>query len=303
MKQYDFSYLTINSTVTIDEFKVHIKNGPFIKKDIPLASLQYFYVFPNNDYKSLYWVYTNDKGKRTKFVSMSGSSEPGFAEMCNDLQQQFPEKSLNNLPEKEAFKTMNIANPNKWAPVIAFLLIFLVLNIFFYPGLRHYFDFGFSKVQATELINGSYSGSRNISVSGILLDKSLEETTTTTNNGSTTTTVSEFIPMVDENWKEGDPVKVFLSFDKLSDAEYSELFNLESHTGVIRDIAWEGMSNDQVKFFKEHYSMNVDKDPVLVEITNQTHNDSWAFVAMIASAVILGILFLIIAIKRRKNMR
>src|ERR1043166_189700 len=108
MKQYDFSYTTIHTFVTIDEFKVHIKSGPFIKKDIPLANLHHFYVQENRGYKSIYWVYTNDKGKRTKFVSMSDYHNPSFAQLSNDLLQQFPEKSLNHLSEKEAFQVMNI---------------------------------------------------------------------------------------------------------------------------------------------------------------------------------------------------
>lgn len=301
MKEYQLSYMTLTSYITLDEYSVKIKQGPFVKKDIALNNLHHFYVMKGEQYNSLYWIYTNEKGKRTKFISMASSGDAGFAELTNELLQRFPEKSLNHLPEKEAFKTMNVANPKKWAPLVAFVIIFAVLCGFMYPGIRHYLDFGFSKVPVSQLIDGSYSGSRNISVSGILLDQSLEETTTTTRNGSTTTSVSEFIPIVDENWKEGDPVKVFLSFSKLTDSEYTDLFDKEAHLGVIRNIAWEGMSNDQVKFFKDHYGMTVDKDPLLIEITNKTHNDEWVIFALTGCVVIIGVIFLIVAIRRRKR--
>ena len=300
MKEYQLSYMTLTSRVSMDEHSVKIKQGPFVKKDIALNNLHHFYVMKGDQYNSLYWIYTNEKGKRTKFISMAGQGDPGFAELSNDLVQRFPEKSLNHLSEKEAFQTMNVSNPKKWAPVLAFVIIMAVICGFMYPGIRHYLDFGFSKVQVSQLTDGSYSGSRNISVSGILLDQSLEETTTTTRNGSSTTTVSEFIPMVDERWKEGDPVKVFLSFDKLSDSEYSSLFDKEAHLGVIRDVAWEGMSKDQLKFFKDHYSMNVDANPLLIEITNKTHNDEWVVAALIACIVIMAVIFVIVAIRRRK---
>lgn len=70
-----------------------------------------------------------------------------------------------------------------------------------YPGLRHYFDFGFAKVNVKELVDGKFPGSRNISISGVLLNTPFEETTSRTKRGNTTTTVSDFIPLVDETWK------------------------------------------------------------------------------------------------------
>ncbi len=301
MKEFHFSYFTASNMVSVDEFAIRTKTGPFIKKEIPLSNFQNFYIFDNKDYRSVFFLYTDNKGKSKKVQVFATPAETGFDDMIKELHIRFPDKSLNHLSEADAFKAMKVANPKKWAPIVAFLLITIVMAGIFYPGLRHYFDFGFSKVNVSEIINGNYSGSRNVSVSGILLDKSLEETTKTTNHGSTTTTVSEYIPMVDENWKEGDPIKVVLSFDKLNDEEYSALFDTEAHLGVIRNIAWEGLSNSQKSFFKDHYGLTMDASPILIEITNQTHNDSWAFFALLLTVGILGIIFIILAVKGRKN--
>ncbi|CAN5399651.1 hypothetical protein BH09BAC5_BH09BAC5_01870 [soil metagenome] len=301
MKEFSFAYITVKNTVSIDDYIIKVKTGPFIKKEFAQNNLQHFYMFDNKDYRSVYFQYIDDKGKLKKIQVMASPAETGFTEMIKELETRFPAKSLNQLSEAEAFKIMKTANPKKWAPFVAFIIIALVMGIGFYPGLRHYFDYGFSEVNVEQLISGEYSGSRNISLSGYLLDKSLEETTKTTRNGSTTTTVSEYVPLVDSMWEEGDPVKVILSFDKLTDDEYNALFDTLSHVGVIRNIAWEGLSKSQISFFKDHYGLKMDAAPILVEITNKKHNDAWAFYALLGCLGVMAIIFVIVAVKRRKG--
>lgn len=301
MKEFRFSYFTVNNTVTIDEHTIRIKSGPFIKKELLQNNLQHFYLFDNKDYHSVFLLYTDDKGKSKKIQVFATPAESGFMDFSNELQQRFPGKSLNHLTEAEAFEAMKTANPKKWAPVAAFLVIALVMAGILYPALRHYFDFGFAKVTVKELVDGKFPDSRNISISGVLLNTPLEETTTRTKRGNTTTTVSDYIPLVDETWEEGDPVKVILSFDELSTLEYTQLFNTESHLGVIRNIAWEGLEKSQSAFFKDHYGLTIDKDVVLVEITNKTHNDEWAFFGFLLVLGILGIVFVIVAVKRKRK--
>jgi hypothetical protein len=300
MKEFRFSYFTVNNTVTIDEHIINVKTGPFIKKQISLLSLQHFYLFDNKDYRSIFLLYTDEKGRSKKIQLMATPAEPGFNELLSELHLRFPAKGLNHLSEAEAFKVMKAANPKKWAPIAAFLIIMLVMAGFLYPGLRHYFDFGFSKVNVTQLVAGDYD-SRNVSISGVLLDKSMEETTTTRKNGSTTKTVSEYIPMVDEHWQEGDPVNVILSFDKLSTLEYINLFDAKAHLGVVRNIAWEGLDKSQADFFKDQYGLKIADDAILVEITNETHNDAWSLYALLLVMIILGIVFLIVAAKQRSK--
>ncbi len=301
MKEFRFSYFTLNNIVTIDEYSLKVKSGPFIKKEMQLNNLLHFYLFDNKDYRSVYLVYIDEKGKSKKIQVMATPAELGFNDLLNDLQQRFPERSLNHLAEADAFKAMKTANPKKWAPVVAFLIITLVMAGLFYPGLRHYFDFGFARTDVQQLSSGNYPDSRNISITGVLLDQSLEETTTTKRRGSTTTTVSQFIPLVDESWKEGDPVKVILSFKELTGAQYERVFNASSHVGVIRDIAWEGLDDSQARFFTDHYGLKIDKDVILVEITNEKHNDAWALYAMLLVLGILGIVFIIVAIKQKRK--
>lgn len=83
--------------------------------------------------------------------------------------------------------------------------------------------------------------------------------------------------------------------------EYALVFNTASHLGVIRDIDWEGLGDSQVKFFTDNYGLNIDKDVILVEITNEKHNDAWALYAMLVVLGILGIVFIIAAVKQKRK--
>jgi hypothetical protein len=300
MKEYKFNYFTAKNSVSIDDFVIRTQRGPFIKKDFPVSSLENYFVFYNNTYQSIFFVYTDDKGKRKKIQVFATPAETEFTNLVNDLKVRFPDKGLNHLSDADAFKAMKVANPNKWAPFVAFFLMIAIMCGVLYPQLRHYLDFGFANATVSEVAEKKDFGTRNISISGQLLDKSLEETTTTTSKGSTTKTTSVYIPMVDENWQEGDPVKVILSFDKLSDSEYDAVLELGEFTGVIRNIAWEGIENKQLDFLKSNYGLKFPDKPVLVQITNEKHNDTWVIFIMGLVVVILAIVFIIVAVRRKR---
>lgn len=301
MKEFSFNYFAVKNTVSIDDFVIKTTSGPFIKKEFQTANLQNFYLFDNDQYRSVYFLYTNEKGKSKKTQVFATPAEMGFTELVKELTERFPNKSLNHLSEKEAFAAMKVTNPNKWAPFVAFALILLIICGILYPQMRHYLDYGFTNASVTDVAEKKDLGTKNISISGILLDKSLEETTTTTNRGSTTKSTSVYIPMVDENWQEGDPIKVILSFDALSDGEYSNVLDSREFTGVIRDIAWEGIGNKQIDFLKTNYNLKFPEKPILVEITNEKHNDGFVVWALALTMGILVVIFIIVAVKRKRS--
>lgn len=300
MKEYNFNYFAAKNSVSIDDYAVKIKMGPFIKKEFQLANLQHFYMFDNEQYRSVYFIYTDEKGKSKKVQVFSTPAEMGFTELMKELNERFPSKSLNHLSEAEAFKIMKTANPKKWAPPVVFVLILLMMAGILYPQVRHYLDHGFANATVTEVAEKKDLGTHNITISGILIDKSLEETTTTTNRGTTTKSTSVYIPMVDENWKEGDPIKVVLSFDKLSDEEYSQILESHEFTGVIRDIAWEGIGSKQIDFLTSNYDLKFPEKPILVQITNEKHNDEFVVWVLALTMGVLAIVFVIIAVKRKR---
>jgi hypothetical protein len=297
MKEFTFNYFAAKNSVAFDDFIVKIKIGPFRKYEFAFPNIQNFYVFDNNQYRSIFITYTDDTGKNKKVQVFSTPAEMGFNQLAAELNAKIPQKSLNHLSEKEAFKVMKTANPKKWAPVVAFLFMLVVTSAFVYPGLRHYFDFGFADATVAEIGEGKDVGTRNIHITGQTLDQPLVETSSSS-QGTKPTSKTTYIPLVSEDYVDGDPVKVILKFDGLSDFEYQEELHKTDFTGVVRNIAWEGIGNDQVDFFKQHFQMNFPSAPVLVEITNTEHNDFYALAVLVGMAVVIGIIVLITALKR-----
>lgn len=299
MKEFSFQYFTVKNTVAFDDFTVKIKLGPLRKYEFPFPNIVNYYLFDNNQYRSFFITYTDNSGKTKKVQIFSTPAEIEFNQMVAEFQAKIPAKSLNHLSEKEAFAAMKMANPKKWAPLVAMLIVLLITSGFVYPGLRHYFDFGFANATVQLVGEGKDLGSRNVHILGNTLDQTLEETTTTTNHGSTTTTKSIFIPLVGDDYKEGDPIKVMLKFDDLSDVAYQNALASTDFTGVIRNIAWEGMSRKQIDFFKDHFAMNLPTDPVLIEVTNKEHNDVYAIWVVGGITFVIGLIVLFSALRRK----
>jgi hypothetical protein len=299
MPTFSFSFYTNTCTITIDDFNVHCKIGPFLKKEFAFTSIQHYYVWNTKTNMTLYITYMDNAGKIKKVPLASALGDQGFFQLRAYLDEKIPGKSLCHLDEATAFKSLQMANPKKWAPIAACAIIFVILGVVLFPQLRHNFDYGFKEVTLAELLKGDLD-TRNVSVIGVPLDYGLVETTTSTRNGSSSTTTSSFIPIGGPDWKEGDPVKVVLQFKEMSDAEYSDALDHEGFTGVIRDIWWEGLSTKHIDFFKSEYNLSFDGTPLLIEVTNEKHNDAYALWIFLGIAGIVIIIVVIAAIKNRK---
>ena len=302
MKEFNFTYIAAKNVVTIDEQTITAKSGPFIKHEFSVKEFKHFYRFETKDYHVLYMTHYSERTGKTKKVQLYSQDGLGdFKNLCDELQQKFPDKSLNHLSEAEAFKALQVANPKKWAPVVVFLLLSAFMTAIFYPMLIHYFDKGFAEVTIEDFLANPAIGTRNLSIEGSLLDAGLEETTTTTSKGSTTTTVKNFVPMVDTTWTEGTPIRVVLEFPEMSAAEYDEVLTQIQFTGVIRDIWWEGLASDNMEFFKTEYGLVFDGDPILIEVTNTRENDGFVIWVWGGTMLFILIIVVIVAFRMRKK--
>lgn len=299
-REYIFNYMGTNNSVTLDGLNVLCKMGPFRKKNFPFASIVNYYVFEDKSYRALYITYTDETGKLKKVTMYSHLGEIGLRDLVEELNSKIQTKGLNHLPEKEAFKAMNAANPKKWAPIVAFLIIFSIITVFFIPALAHYFDYGFADAEVQQLISGEDLGTRNLNLSGIPLSENLEETTTTTKNGSTTTTRKVYIPLVAPDWESDQPVEVILQFDELSDSEFDAILESSEFVGVVRNIWYEGLEDDQIQFFVDNYDMQISENVVMFEVTGYEHNDDLMFWVWVGINIFMAIIFLIVYIKSRK---
>ena len=292
--EYKFQYYTASNALVVDDINFTAKVGPFVKRQFTAHDLQYFYVFTNKQYQALYITYQlNGKAKKVQLYSNLG--EPAFAQMVQFLEQKYKSHSLQSLSQDEALKTMHVANPNKWVPPFVFILLAGIMSLFLYPGLRHYFDSGSVTMSIEQLLANPSTGSRNIVIKGYPLDAGVKETITSSRSSSKTS--STYIPLVGEAWQDGDPVKVVLEFSELSSSGYDEVMETMQFTGVIRNVAWEGISSDNVDFLKKEFKLNIPETPLLIEVTGTLQNDRW--VIWVWGAIIIFVFILVIIVARR----
>lgn len=297
-REFIFTYMTTKNSFTFDGVNVLVKMGPFRKKTFLFNNIIHYYVFDNNAYRSLFITYNDEQGKQRKVQMFSQLGEIGFRDLVEELNNTIGNKGLNHLPEKEAFAAMKTLNPKKWGGVAAFGIMFAIVTALFYPGLRHYFDFGFENAEVRQLIADDI-GTRNLNLAGVPLYETLEETTTTTKSGSTTTTVKVYIPVVDPEWDYDRPVQVIMEFDELSDSEYDAVFESSEFVGVVRDVWYEGLDSDQKQFFRDEYNLDVADDAILFEVTGEQHNDGMIFWIWLGVIGLFVIIFVIAYIKSK----
>lgn len=295
-KEFLFSYVNNKNSVTYDGQNLLCKIGPFRKRVIPFNNIQHYYVFENKSYRVLYITWLNDKGKLQRVGMFTHLGEIGFRDLIEELNNSIGSKGLNHLPEDEAFKAMKAANPKKWAPVAGFVIILIITTSSFYPGLRHYFDFGFRDAEVQQLIAGDDLGTRNLNLSGVPLSEAVEETT---QSGSRNTTNGVFVPLVPPDWSEGQPVHVIMKFDKLSDEEYNAVLESSEFTGVVRDIGYEGLGSDHRQAFSDEFDLEVPDDAILFEVTRERHNDGLKFWLWLGINGFFVIIFAAAVIKNR----
>ncbi|MBI3511614.1 MAG: hypothetical protein HY064_13215 [Bacteroidetes bacterium] len=299
MPYFQFKYMTNTCTANIDDFTVATTTGPFVKKNFAFNDILNFYYQQKSTLHSIIITYNDANGKKKKTMMYANPGEPGIQQLNAYLMEKIPGKSVNGLSEKEAYRAMAISNPAKLAMVLVFVIMTAILGVVLFPGLTHYFDYGFQQVQVNDVALGKISGSRNVVIQGGLVNAGEEETVTSTNRGSTTVTHTTYVPIVGDEWKEGDPVAVVLKFNELSDADYNAALAQHSFVGVIRNVWWEGIGSDKVNYLKEHFQLNIPSKPVLIEVTNQEHNDAYAIWVFGGIEAVVLIILVIAAVKNK----
>jgi hypothetical protein len=297
MKEFNFSFAASKSSFQTDGITVNFKSGPIIKKNFLFSNIQHYYLKEDRgtlNFDTLYLTYTNDAGKQKSIQMISDPTDSGFVGLKQELQEKIAHKGLNHLSSSEAFKVMKTMNPKIVGALATMIVVVLLMSVILYPGLRHYFDFGFASGTVAELIAGKDFGTRNLKLSGVAGDYVMEEITTSKKNSTTTTSKSYFTPLVEESWDETKPVLVLLKFDE--DMTKDESTVGTEFKGVVRNIAWEGTDDEYIEFYRSDYGLNMSEDVILFEVTGKEHNDAftfWIWLGFIGFfAIIMGIFVL-----------
>jgi hypothetical protein len=300
MPEFTFSYMTSKNHVNIDEKSLHIKIGPFVKKEIALSNILYFYVKDYKEYREFIIHHTKANGKSSNLKLLGSYGSQDIDNLANFLAASYPTKDLRKMDSKEALKLMKAVNSQKMALWIVAFLIPAVMTIFFLPGLIHYFDSGHENAKIEDIISGKNFPTHNLTITGVVLNEGMWEKTTTTNKGNTTTTEKNYFPLISETWKEGEPLHVILESSEMTQAETDEFVLKTSFNGTMRNVLWEGVAKDQREFFKSEYGLTMADNIVLFEVTDEKPDEYIPYVYGVVLLVEL-IIFFIVWLKYRKN--
>ena len=300
MQEFNLNYVTSKTHVNIENRTLHAKIGPFIKKNIELSNIQYFYVMDNKDYRELIIRYIKENGKTTNVRLICAYGVEDLDNLANTLGANLPKCDLRKMDSKEALKLMKAVNAQKMALIIVFILIPAILLVIFLPGLIHVMDSGHDYVTAKDIVTGKELSSRNLTLHGTILNQGMWEKTTHTQRGSTSTTEKNFFPMITEDWVEGEPVQILIETGEMSQSETDEFVYKTSFKGTIRNVLWEGIDSDQKDFFQKEYGITFSDNAILFEII-EGKPDQYIIYVFGAVVLILLITFVFVWIKYKKN--
>lgn len=299
-QEFKPNYMGIGIKATVDAERLTMKMG-LRKLDAPLASLRHLYVLDHGPQAGheLMLSHEPSPGKNKVFRITASHGDPELQRLIEALVALRPEIDIRSMASQAAYRMMGATNVTKivaWVMPIAFTLIFVVM---FAPWLLHGIDGGKDEIDASTFNSADFDlDSRNVTVSNghFLFEQAL--TIETTSDGSTT--VEWAIPIVGSEWKAGDPVHLVLKTHELSADEAQHLDLEHGIDGVVRNIFWEGLPDDEKGYFTNNFSLNLADDVQEVEYTADTKMEFYLALGCIGFiAVLMTIIGVVVARKQR----
>ncbi len=239
---FRFNYVVFGVVATLDDARLIVRTG--MKTVVaPIDRLQHLHVLrgPEREADEVLLTYTTSSGKLKRARVFSDRGEPAFEALVAALLARRPDIDIRGLPLAEVWQRVG-TRPMEWAvlPVIM-ALGWVVVAVLFSPLLRHGFDQGHATVPVAALAQGA-PGTRNLTVQGRVLLEGAVQRTETTRGGAHT---QLWAPLVGPDWQPGDPVDVVIEARRLTGAQLDALLAAEAHTGILRDLFWEGLGGRQ----------------------------------------------------------
>jgi hypothetical protein len=107
--------------------------------------------------------------------------------------------------------------------------------------------------------------------------------------------VKFYVPIVPDGWNRDQPVHVILQTHYWG---FDELHQRTSHTGVARDVLWEGLDGDVRSYFAEKIYLRLADDLVLLE---DDATPPSLKTCLILGAIVFGLVFLLTLAGTRKK--
>lgn len=303
---FQWGFLTITVQGSVDDAGLEVKQGIRTFR-AQLATLRHVYVRRTGGgvYEEMVVGLEPTPGKKKVLRFSANAGQPGFHAFLQAVLARRPDVDRRALDEKTAMKMIGAANVELITAMVIFAIAVFGIGFALLPKLIHGLDSGHEKVKLAKLIKGYSPSTSNLTITNAKVDTSntLSLTTVSKRNGiETGRSTKFFIPLVDEDADEDEPIKVILETPKLADSQLADLEESTSIKGMARDVMWEGLGSSQRDWFVDKAHRKLAKDVLLVEYKAEPGGDLTIFlVAVGISAVITGIIGVVVVVKQRKG--
>lgn len=248
----------------IDGDVLSVKQGVRLHR-VSISQLTHLYLQPRDSVQTLWLVERRSHGRPGMHRIVANAGDAGFLGLVESLVAKRPDIDLRGEDERQALRRMGVRD-TPWWPMLL-LLAPLLVGVSLLPRLLHGLDFGEERVSITSLARGRVPGSRNVVITGARarLGESVEVTTSRTQGNRATSATRTLVPLVPPTWDRSQPVHALLEVSDISSSEEAALERATKFHGVVRDVLWEGLSDEDREYLTVEAGLKLSDDVRLVE--------------------------------------
>ncbi len=295
-RSFEFRYTVFNVSARLDERRLEVRAGVRTSA-APIDRLQHLHVHRDagRGVDELLLSYALPGGRLRRIRVFADSGQAGFDALVDGLLARRPDIDIRELDRREAWDRTGSRELDRIVLPGMMAVAIIGLALMFSPRVLHGLDRGEATIDAAALAAGERPETRNLTVEGrALLDGVLfADQDPGRADGPTTA----WLPIVDPDWRPGEPVGVLLELRNRTRADILAIAEQPRFSGILRDIWWEGLDQRRRAAFDKQ-GLALTADLALVEYGATPGSDLAITIGVIG---LLGTMMLavIVALRRR----
>ena len=273
-----YGYMAFRCEALVDGDVLAVKQG-VRPHQIRLSRLTHLYLQTRDNVQTLWLVEQRSHRGPKMHRIVANAGDLGFLGLVESLVAKRSDIDLRGHDEKQALRLMGVRDVSWWLGVLLLIAPVLV-GAAMLPRLLHGLDFGEERVSITSLSKGRTPGSRNVVITGARakLSDSVEVTTTRTQGArGAAESTRTLVPLVPPAWDRNQPIHALLEIRDMSSSEESVVERATKFRGVVRDILWEGLSEEDRAYLTTEAGLKLADDVRLVEYRANPRYDLLVF--------------------------
>lgn len=261
-----------------------VLEGRRMTHEIGVDELRHIYMSDAPGRQTDLWFRHDTEEGHLSGVSFSvNRNDKGTAALLEALGERRPDLEIVQKTPREIRRLVYGPNIKALLPHVAGLLFTIIVAVAFMPMIVHGFDSGHRTVHVNDFASPDFeSRPRNLTVIGRPL---LEMAMVHRREQQGVVMRQIFVPIVSDDWEQGEPVAVFARVDGLDEDAYAAFAETREITGLLRNIWWEGMRASQREFFTDEIGLEVAESTYLIQTDPKPKRDmilAISFVVLVA---------------------